>query len=189
MKKILLIDNYDSFTYILLHLLQGAFRGTIEVIRNDAWAEDELRRRGYDAYVISPGPKTPREAGLSNSVIRIFYKEKPILGVCLGMQCMNEFFGGTTVRSQHPVHGKTSPVEVHKRHNLFRGVSSPFQAARYHSLECCVTSPEFEVTSSFQGIPMSMEHVSLPVMGVQFHPESFMTPAGKRIVSNFLRCI
>ena len=189
MKRILLIDNYDSFTYILLHLLQSVFRGTIEVIRNDAWREEELEKRVYDAYVISPGPKTPREAGLSNTVLRLFHQQKPILGVCLGMQCMNEFYGGTTVRSQNPVHGKASPVEVHKRYNLFRGVPSPFQAARYHSLECRVTSPELEVTSSFQGIPMSLEHVSLPLMAVQFHPESFMTPAGKRIASNFLRSV
>ncbi|HDS03646.1 MAG TPA: aminodeoxychorismate/anthranilate synthase component II [Firmicutes bacterium] len=189
MKKILLIDNYDSFTYILLHLLQSVFRGTIDVIRNDAWTEEELMRRAYDAYVISPGPKSPGEAGLSNAVIRLFYKEKPILGVCLGMQCINEVFGGKTVRSSNPVHGKTSSVEIHKRKTLFRKVSSPFQAARYHSLECGVTSPELEVTSSFQGIPMSLEHVLLPVMGVQFHPESFMTQAGKRIIDNFMRCV
>ncbi len=189
MKKILLIDNYDSFTYILLHLLRSVFRGTIEVIRNDAWKEEELARKIYDAYVISPGPKTPREAGLSNTVFGLFHQDKPILGVCLGMQCMNEFFGGTTVRSHNPVHGKTSPVEVHKRKTLYRGVASPFQAARYHSLECRVTSPELEVTSSFQGIPMSLEHVSLPLMAVQFHPESFMTPAGKRIAANFLRSV
>ena len=188
MKKILLVDNYDSFTYILLHLLQSVFRGAIEVVRNDAWTEKELLKRTYDAYVVSPGPKTPREAGLSNAVIRMFHQDKPVLGVCLGMQCINEFFGGTTVRSQNPVHGKASPVEIRKQINLFKGVSSPFQAARYHSLECRVASPELEVTSSYQGIPMSLEHVSLPVMGVQFHPESFMTPAGKRIISNFLRC-
>jgi|MTBAKSStandDraft_1061840.scaffolds.fasta_scaffold40237_3 anthranilate synthase component 2 len=189
MKKILLIDNYDSFTYILLHLLQSVFRGSIEVARNDAWTEKELLRRTYDAYVISPGPKTPREAGLSNVVLRLFHHQRPILGVCLGMQCMNEFFGGTTVRSQNPVHGKASPVEVLKRNTLFSGVTSPFQAARYHSLECRVTSPELEVTSSFQGIPMSVEHISLPLMAVQFHPESFMTPAGERIAANFLRSV
>ena len=189
MKKILLIDNYDSFTYILLHLLQSVFSGRVDVIRNDAWTEDELAQRSYDAYVISPGPKTPGEAGLSNTVIRLFHEKKPIFGVCLGMQCINEFFGGRTKRTEHPVHGKTSPIKVLKRKRLFKGVPSPFPAARYHSLQCEVVSENLRVTSVYDSLPMSLEHRDYPLMGVQFHPESFMTPYGKKIINNFLRCV
>jgi len=190
MKKILLIDNYDSFTYNLRQLIALHFNGLVDVVRNDAVGLDELN--GYDALVISPGPKRPAEAGISKQAINRYYTSKPIFGVCLGLQAMNEVFGGTTVRAPYPVHGKTSMVTLNPVSRLFSGLPESFAVARYHSLIICPPhEPKLTITAitADGSIPMAAEHPDFPIMGVQFHPESFMCEFGHEMIENFLRFI
>jgi len=180
------IDNYDSFTYNLVQLL-GALGAELKVWRNDAFSLSELGSCRPQAIVISPGPGRPDEAGQSLAVIRCFAGKVPILGVCLGHQAIGQAFGGQVVRAPEPVHGK--PAEI--RHNgdgLFNGVSNPFMAARYHSLVIRRdTLPEcLDVTAvTADGLIMAVRHKIMPVFGVQFHPESVITPAGRTILENF----
>ena len=158
----------------------------IEVYRSDKITLDQVRKRAPDYMLISPGPKDPAHAGISVSLIKSFYKMMPILGVCLGMQCMNEAFGGRTDRSPCPMHGKTSQVQ-HNGSGIFRGVPSPFRAARYHSLMTTLRSKELVATAySRENVIMGLSHSAFPLHGVQFHPESFLTDFGARLVENFL---
>jgi anthranilate synthase component 2 len=184
---LLLIDNYDSFTYNLAQYL-GELGAEVRVERNDAVSVDDVAKLGPRRIVISPGPCTPNEAGISMDVIRRFAGEVPLLGVCLGHQAIGQAFGGKVVRAPRVMHGKTSPIE-HDGSGLFRGIASPMQATRYHSLVVEPESlpPSLKVTArTAEGEIMALAHQSLPVWGVQFHPESIASEAGKDILRNFL---
>jgi anthranilate synthase component II len=185
--KLLLIDNYDSFTYNLAQYL-GELGAEVEVERNDAIAVEAIAARAPGAIVISPGPCTPNEAGISMDVIAKLAGTIPILGVCLGHQCIGQVFGGRIVRAPRVMHGKTSKI-FHDEKGLFAGVDNPFVATRYHSLVIAPESmPEvLEVTAkTWEDEIMGVRHRSLLVEGVQFHPESIMTAAGKQLLANFL---
>lgn len=183
--RLLVLDNYDSFTFNLVQMFRH-YDLEIGVVRSDKIDVDEVRRRDPDYIVISPGPKAPASAGISVELIRALHGAVPILGVCLGMQCINEAFGGVTVRAPLPVHGKTSPV-THAGTGLFTRVPSPFRVARYHSLAVSRLSPELEVSAtSNDGVVMAIQHKSTRLSGVQFHPESFLTEHGFKLIENFL---
>jgi anthranilate synthase/aminodeoxychorismate synthase-like glutamine amidotransferase len=187
---LLVIDNYDSFTYNLVqrfgeidpHL-------AIEVYRNDQVTPDRVAELNPAHVVISPGPCTPREAGVSNAVLERFAERVPILGVCLGHQCIGHVFGGEVVRNDRVMHGKTSPVH-HDGRGVFAGLSNPFEATRYHSLVIRRDSfhtPDFEVCAwTAEGEIMGVRHRRWPLHGVQFHPESFLTLEGPKLLKNFL---
>ena len=184
--KLLVIDNYDSFTYNLVQMFMR-YDLKISVYRSDKLSVEQVKMLAPDYLLISPGPKDPTNAGISVSLIKSFYSKMPILGVCLGMQCINEAFGGSTVRAPVPVHGKTSLIQ-HNNYGIFKGLSSPFTAARYHSLMVKIDHSELKVTSYSQdGVIMGLSHPKLPVHGVQFHPESFLTENGFLLVENFLK--
>lgn len=188
--RILLIDNYDSFTYNLVQHL-GSLGSELEVQRNDAISVDEAMKQTVDAIVLSPGPCTPREAGICVPLIRRAAGKVPILGVCLGHQAIGEAFGGHTVRAKRVMHGKTSNVQ-HSGEELFAELQSPISVMRYHSL---VVDPqtlpnELEVTATAQDDPTeihAVRHRQHPVWGVQFHPESVLTPQGMDLLKNFLK--
>lgn len=185
---ILVIDNYDSFTYNLVQYL-GELGATVTVRRNDEATPEAVRQLRPRAIVISPGPCTPTEAGESCNVIREFYRQLPILGVCLGHQCMGQVFGGRVIRAPYLMHGKTSPIS-HDHQGVFEGLPSPFTATRYHSLivEEETLPRELEVTArSEDGLIMGLRHREAPLHGVQFHPESILTTEGKKLLGNFLR--
>jgi anthranilate synthase/aminodeoxychorismate synthase-like glutamine amidotransferase len=187
---ILLIDNYDSFTYNLVQRL-GELDPDVDVrvVRNDKITPDEVAGLKPTHLIISPGPCTPREAGVSNEVLRRFGGTVPTLGVCLGHQCIGHVFGGEVVRNYRVMHGKTSPI-YHDGEGLFRGLSNPFEATRYHSLVIrreTFNHPEFVVSAwTTEGEVMGVRHRSRPLHGVQFHPESFLTAEGPRLLRNFL---
>lgn len=185
--KLLVIDNYDSFTFNLVQMFRN-YELDIAVFRADALSVDQVSRERPDYVLVSPGPRSPRDAGISTELIRRCRGEFPIFGVCLGMQCMNEAFGGSTVHAPVPMHGKTSAVQ-HDGAGLFEGVPQPMTVARYHSLAITGISDELRVTArSADGVPMAVQHVRHPLFGVQFHPESFLTQHGFTLVENFLRC-
>jgi anthranilate synthase/aminodeoxychorismate synthase-like glutamine amidotransferase len=183
---LVVIDNYDSFTYNLVQYL-GELGAEICVFRNDAVGVEELRRLEPSHIVISPGPGYPTEGGISNQVISEFYQTTPILGVCLGHQCIGYEFGGSVTRAPRLMHGKTSRI-FHNGRGIFDGVPSPFEAGRYHSLIVNEPLPrELQVTAHTErGEVMALQHKTFPLFGVQFHPESVLTPQGKRILRNFL---
>jgi anthranilate synthase/aminodeoxychorismate synthase-like glutamine amidotransferase len=184
--KVLIVDNYDSFTYNLVQYL-GELGAELDVVRNDSASAGELVARGADRAVVSPGPCTPAEAGVSVEAIPALARAGvPVLGVCLGHQAMAQAFGGSVVRGE-PVHGKTATVE-HDGRTIFRGLESPLVAGRYHSL---VVDPdelpdELEVSARSGPTIMAIRHRSLPCEGVQFHPESVLTADGKAMLANFL---
>jgi anthranilate synthase/aminodeoxychorismate synthase-like glutamine amidotransferase len=185
--SLLLIDNYDSFTYNLAQYL-GELGATVTVERNDAIGVDAIAARPVDAIVISPGPCTPNEAGISMDVVRRFAGTIPILGVCLGHQCIGQVFGGRIVRAPRVMHGKTSKI-FHDERGVFAGIANPFVATRYHSLVIAPESvpSELEVTAkTWEDEIMGVRHRQMLVEGVQFHPESIMTIAGKQLLANFL---
>ena len=185
---ILLIDNYDSFTYNLYQYL-CELGAEVEVVRNDKVSLDEIERMNPERIVISPGPRAPAEAGVSNDVIRRFGERVPTLGVCLGHQCVGYAFGGTVGGAGEIMHGKMSLIH-HDGRGLFDGLPNPFEAIRYHSLAVYREDlpPELEVTAwTDGGLIMGVRHKRLPIEGIQFHPESIMTIAGKDILRNFLR--
>ena len=187
--RLLLIDNYDSFTYNLAQYL-GELGADVTVERNDAITVEAIAARAPDAITISPGPCTPNEAGISMDVIRRFAGEVPILGVCLGHQCIGQVFGGRIVRAPRIMHGKTSKV-FHDERGLFAGLPNPCTAMRYHSLVIAPDSmPEgLEVTAkTWEDEIMGVRGTGAgaPLEGVQFHPESIMTAAGKQLIANFL---
>ena len=185
---VLVIDNYDSFTYNLVQYL-GELGADIKVMRNDAVTLEEVAAARPSRIVISPGPGRPEQAGVTMQVIREMGQTTPILGVCLGHQAIGAVFGGRVVRAGVPMHGKTSTIE-HDGRGVFCGINGPFQASRYHSLVVDgVTIPEaLEVSARTRedGIVMGLRHRSWPVHGVQFHPESILTGEGRRILRNFL---
>jgi anthranilate synthase component II len=183
--RLVMIDNYDSFTYNLVQLF-SEFDLEILVFRHDAVTVGQIIALRPQLLCISPGPKSPAQAGISKAVIAHFHQQIPILGVCLGHQAINEVFGGATVRAPVPVHGKRHPVFHHGR-GLFKGLPSPFAAARYHSLMVQPASPELEITAvSEDGVIMGLSHRRFPLHGVQFHPESFLTEHGMSLAANFL---
>jgi anthranilate synthase/aminodeoxychorismate synthase-like glutamine amidotransferase len=183
--RVLVLDNYDSFTYNLVQYL-GELGAEPDVVRNDAATVDELLERRADRLIVSPGPGTPAEAGVSPQAIRRFAEARvPVLGVCLGHQAMAAAFGGQVVRGE-PVHGKTALVD-HDGRTLFAGLESPLEAGRYHSLVVHPElPPELELSASSDGTVMAIRHRELPAEGVQFHPESVLTSAGMGILRNFL---
>ena len=185
---LLLIDNYDSFTYNLYQYL-CELGAEVEVIRNDKTTIEDIEAMQPEGIVVSPGPCTPREAGISNDVIRHFGARLPVLGVCLGHQCIGDAYGATVARAGEIRHGKTSLIH-HDGKGVFAGLPNPFEAIRYHSLVIYPdTVPDFlEVTAwTDNGLIMGVRHKELPVEGVQFHPESIMTTVGHDLLRNYLR--
>jgi anthranilate synthase/aminodeoxychorismate synthase-like glutamine amidotransferase len=186
--NVLVIDNYDSFTYNLVQYL-GELGATIDVVRNDRASVDELLGRGADRLVISPGPCTPAEAGISVEAARRFPEAGVrTLGVCLGHQSLVATFGGE-IRRGDPIHGKDARIE-HDGRTLFAGLPQPLTVGRYHSLVAAPELPgELELSASCEGVVMAVRHRELPAEGVQFHPESVLTPDGKRMLGNFLDAV
>ena len=185
---LLLIDNYDSFTYNLVQYL-SELGATVKVVRNDEVTVEQIEDMSPEQIVISPGPCTPNEAGISLSVVERLGSGVPILGVCLGHQSIGQAFGGQVVRARKVVHGKTSKV-FHDDRGLFAGLPNPFEATRYHSLVVAREDlPDcLEVTAkTWDDEIMGLRHKSLPIEGVQFHPESFLTTVGKDLLSNFIK--
>jgi len=185
---LLLIDNYDSFTYNLYQYLRE-LGAEVEVRRNDQVTLDEIEALQPERIVISPGPCTPNEAGLSCQIIETFGPRIPLLGVCLGHQAIGQVYGGHVIRAPEPMHGKTSLI-YHQGEGAFQGLPAPFEANRYHSLivERSTLPAELKVTAStVDGLIMGLRHRSYPVEGVQFQPESIMTPMGKELLCNFLQ--
>jgi anthranilate synthase/aminodeoxychorismate synthase-like glutamine amidotransferase len=184
---VLMIDNYDSFTYNLVQYL-GQLGAEVAVHRNDEVSIGEIERMDPEAIFLSPGPCTPQKAGITVEVIRHFHKTLPILGVCLGHQAIGYAFGAEVVQADRLMHGKTSPVFNDGR-TIFRGLPNPFPAGRYHSLLVRreTLPPLFEISAETkEGEIMGLRHCNYPLEGVQFHPESVLTPSGKRILRNFL---
>jgi anthranilate synthase/aminodeoxychorismate synthase-like glutamine amidotransferase len=184
---LLVIDNYDSFTYNLVQYL-GELGQEVRVVRNDGIAAADVAGLAPSHIVISPGPCTPNEAGISLEVIKMYAGKIPILGVCLGHQSIGQAFGGKIVRAARVMHGKTSPIH-HDGKGVFAGLPNPFEATRYHSLliERASVPDCLDVTAqSTEGEIMAVRHKTLPVEGVQFHPESFLTTAGKDLLANFI---
>ena len=187
MTRLLVLDNYDSFTWNLVHLF-GPLVSSVDVVRNDEVTCDEVASRRPDAVVVSPGPCTPNEAGISLELIRRVGRHVPILGICLGLQAIGQAFGGEVVRAPAPMHGKLDRIG-HQGETLFRGIDVPFQATRYHSLvvrrDTCPA--DLAVTAETEGgLIMGLSHRRLPIHGVQFHPESILSEHGSLIASNFL---
>jgi len=182
---VLVIDNYDSFTYNLVQYL-GELGADIEVVRNDHATVEELLVRGYDRAIVSPGPCTPNEAGISLEAMRRFPQAKvPTLGVCLGHQALAQAWGGTVIQHR-PVHGKTSEIE-HDGRTIFRGLRAPLQVGRYHSLVVDPALPDcLERSAAGDDVVMAVRHRELPAEGVQFHPESILTEQGRELLDNFL---
>ncbi len=184
---LLLLDNYDSFTYNLYQYL-SELGAEVQVHRNDKISLGEIEALQPDHIVVSPGPCTPNEAGLSCQVIETFGPRIPVLGVCLGHQAIGQVYGGRIIRAPEPMHGKTSPMYHHEQ-GVFRRLPAPFEANRYHSLivERSTLPDVLEITAETDdGLIMGLRHRTYPVEGVQFHPESIMTPVGKDLLRNFL---
>jgi anthranilate synthase/aminodeoxychorismate synthase-like glutamine amidotransferase len=186
--RVLVIDNYDSFTYNLVQYVGMSSHPApeIEVVRNDHATVEELLIRGYDRVIVSPGPCTPDDAGISLEAVRRFPQARiPTLGVCLGHQALVQAWGGKVI-THHPVHGKTTMIE-HDGRTIFRGLQDPLQVGRYHSLIADRQLPDvLEVSALADGIVMAVRHRSLPAEGVQFHPESVLTDQGRELLANFL---
>jgi len=186
---IFVLDNYDSFTYNLVHLV-GQHTDDVTVVRNDAMTVAEVQELDPDGILISPGPGHPGRAGITEDLIREMGASTPVLGVCLGHQAIGEVFGGEVARAETLMHGKTSPVE-HDGRTIFEGVSARFDATRYHSLiidRDTFPHGELEISAeSDEGTVMALRHRSLPIEGIQFHPESVMTKAGPRLIANWLQ--
>lgn len=187
---ILVIDNYDSFTYNLVQRL-GEIDASLDmkVFRNDQIDLAAIKKLGPAKIIISPGPCTPKEAGISNEVLKTFASQIPILGVCLGHQCIGHVFGGEVIRNNRIMHGKVSPIH-HDNKGIFKGLSNPFDATRYHSLVIkkeTFTNPDFEISAwTAEGEIMGVRHKKWELHGVQFHPESFLSIEGPKLLKNFL---
>ena len=184
--ELFILDNYDSFTFNLVQMFRQ-YDLEIKVVRADRITVEEVERLRPDYILISPGPKYPTAAGISTALVSSLYSRVPILGVCLGMQCINEAFGGVTVRSPRPMHGKTSVIR-HDNRGLFAEIPNAFKAARYHSLTVAEIPDALTVTATAtDGVVMGLSHRTAPLYGVQFHPESFLTEHGFTIIGNFLK--
>jgi anthranilate synthase/aminodeoxychorismate synthase-like glutamine amidotransferase len=183
--RVLVVDNYDSFTYNLVQYL-GELGSEVEVVRNDHATVDELLVRGYDRVIVSPGPCTPNEAGISLEAVRRFPQARiPTLGVCLGHQALVQAWGGSVI-AHKPVHGKTTVIE-HDGRTIFRGLPEPLEVGRYHSLIAAAELPDvLERSASGGEVVMAVRHRELPAEGVQFHPESVLTEHGRELLQNFL---
>ncbi|MBI2518226.1 MAG: aminodeoxychorismate/anthranilate synthase component II [Opitutae bacterium] len=184
---LLVIDNYDSFTFNLVQYF-GQLGVAMRVFRNDELTPAEAEKLNPDRVLISPGPCTPNEAGISLDIFRVFAGKKPIFGVCLGHQAMGQYFGGKVIRAPRLMHGKMSPI-LHRGTDVFAGLPSPFTATRYHSLivERVSLPDSLEITAeTAEGEIMGLRHKQFPIWGVQFHPESIATEGGMRILQNFL---
>ncbi len=185
---ILIIDNYDSFTYNLVQYL-GELGAELSVYRNDKIGVEEIRQLRPEKIIISPGPGTPLQAGISNEVIKAFEKNTPLLGVCLGHQCLAHTCGGKIIRAERLMHGKTSPI-YHYGKTIYKDLINPFLATRYHSLiverDTLPTCLEITAETKEKEI-MGLKHREYPLWGVQFHPESILTEAGKKLLGNFLK--
>jgi len=184
---LLVIDNYDSFTYNIVQYL-GEMQVEMKIYRNDQISVDQIRALKPERILVSPGPCSPREAGLSNEIIKAFGPELPLFGVCLGHQCIGHTFGANVIVNNRMMHGKTSPIR-HNGKDLFKGMPNPFEATRYHSLVIDrSTLPDcLEITAETEeGEIMGVRHKEFPVWGVQFHPESILTENGRTILRNFL---
>jgi anthranilate synthase/aminodeoxychorismate synthase-like glutamine amidotransferase len=188
-KKILVIDNYDSFTYTLVDCFK-TLRAKVLVIKNDdAYYKKIINKFLPDAIVISPGPMSPSESKYCSDIIKKYYKTMPMLGVCLGMQILNEVFGGETVLVKNPIHGKTSLIH-HNKDKIFFNIKSPFNGARYHSLQLSNLNECFDVIAvTDKDIIMGIKHKKYNLYGVLFHPESFLTEHGYKLLKNFLKNI
>ena len=186
MSRVLVIDNYDSFTWNLVHLI-GPLVGAVEVVRNDETTVGAILADPPDALVLSPGPCTPDDAGLCLDLIARAGATIPMFGVCLGLQAMGQAFGGDVVRAPVPMHGKVSEIR-HTGGTVFRGLNGPFRATRYHSLVVArdTCPPDLGITAEADGLIMGLSHKTLPVHGVQFHPESILSEQGGLILRNFL---
>lgn len=185
---ILMLDNYDSFTYNLVQYF-GELGANLKIFRNDEITVEEIRRLRPEKIVISPGPSNPDHAGISLDVIKTFHQQLPIFGVCLGHQCLGQAFGGKIIRAKKLMHGKTSQIR-HNGEDIFRDVMNPFEATRYHSLvvERSSLPACFEIIAESEDDEiMGIRHTSLPLWGVQFHPESILTTEGKKLLQNFLK--
>jgi anthranilate synthase/aminodeoxychorismate synthase-like glutamine amidotransferase len=185
---LVIIDNYDSFTYNLVQYF-GELKAETKVFRNNQLTLKELIDLNPDQVVISPGPCTPKESGISPEVVRFFSGKVPLLGVCLGHQCIGEVFGGKVIRAPYPVHGKISVIH-HNGQGIFKDIPETFEAVRYHSLVVEKESfpDELEVTATTEdGLVMGLRHLKHPTFGVQFHPESIFTGVGKSLLANFLK--
>ncbi len=188
---ILLIDNYDSFTYNLCDYIAQLGHECV-VVRNDEKTIEEIDSISFDAAVISPGPKTPAQAGITMQFIEKYYRSKPILGICLGHQAIGEFFGWELTKAQQPVHGKTSVIEVQPNHFLFKGLPAQFEVMRYHSLvlqQNNISEIEAVAHTASSREVMALQHKTLPVTGLQFHPESILTPYGINIMQNWFETV
>lgn len=188
MARVLVVDNYDSFTWNLVHLI-GPLAGSIEVVRNDETTTDAVLAHKPDAIVLSPGPCTPKDAGICLDLVERAGADVPMLGVCLGHQAIGQAFGGDVVRAAMPMHGKVSDIR-HDGRTVFRGINGPFQATRYHSLVVARETCPAELTVTAEtsdGLIMGLSHRTLPVHGVQFHPESILSAHGELIMRNFLK--
>ena len=184
---ILMIDNYDSFTYNLVQYL-GELGADLKVVRNDEVSIEQAKELDPQYIVISPGPGRPAQAGISKDIVKAFYKEIPILGVCLGHQAIGEVFGAQIVHAPNIVHGKTSQI-FHDGKTVFNNIQNPFVATRYHSLviKKDTLSKEFEISAETKdGVIMGIRHKKYPLEGIQFHPESILTKKGKKVLKNFL---
>lgn len=180
----ILIDNYDSFTYNIVQYLQE-LGVEPKVFENDKISIEELLQMDFDSIIISPGAGNPNTAGVSMDVIKNFYQTKKILGICLGHQCIAQFFGGKIVKSQNPTHGKTSRIYFDENSKLFKGLPQGFEVTRYHSLE--VKDTNLKITARTKdGTIMALEHETFPIYGVQFHPEAILTQYGHELLKNFL---
>lgn len=188
--RVLMIDNYDSFTYNLVHLLNFPYVETL-VFRNDKISIEEAEALAPHVIVVSPGPCTPREAGISVALIRHFAEKLPMLGVCLGHQCLAYAFGAMIVPAKRIMHGKVSQIS-HNGRGIFQGIPSPFEACRYHSLAVLEESlpPQFLVTArDEEGEVMAIAHRALPLFGLQFHPEAILTRYGREMIESFLEIV
>lgn len=182
---ILIIDNYDSFTYNLYQQIESLGKKCL-VYKHNEISIAEIEKLDPEKIVISPGPKRPEDSGISREVVQKFYTKKPILGVCLGHECIGQIFCSKIVHAKKIMHGKTSKIN-HGKDKLFKGVKNPFEAARYHSLVIDKTPEEFELIAwTNNNEIMAIKHRKYPLYGVQFHPESFLTPDGNKIMKNFL---
>ncbi len=182
MFKILLLDNYDSFTYNLLHLIKSVFSGLVDVKRDYEIEIDTILE--YDCIIISPGPGSPKTTPMAMNILKICYDKRPILGICLGLQCINEFFGGTTIKSLYPEHGKITTLKHHDV-RVYRNIPQNINVARYHSL---TIEPGLDIVPTAWAVDdtiMSIRHSELQSFSLQFHPESFLSKYGKQMLENF----